>query len=165
MECGFLSLIGLDIEGIDAVQKVLSQVDSPRVASAVTKDVAHYMRGQMRKYPPQQYVSRTRAYGKPFKTARQRRWFFAALRRGEITVPYVRTMRLQRAWKVMAFGTTGHLLTNDMPYAKYVQQSPQDRMFTLRQWRSVERVVHENRGAIQRTADESLSRALKKIRG
>ena len=65
----------------------------------------------------------------------------------------------------MASGPSDYLLLNDVPYAKYVQNSPQDRMMTLRDWRSIQRVVHEERTHIQRLSEEALNRAVKKIRG
>lgn len=158
-------LVGVDIEGVDAVQKMLAQIDNPQVARAVTKDVATYVQGQMRKYPPYTYVSRTRAYGKPFQTKRQRNWFFWALRTGQLRLPYQRTQKLKRGWKVLAFGATDHIVANDVSYAKHVQNSPQARMMTLMQWRSVQRVIREDADAIRRQAQEAFNRALKKIRG
>lgn len=154
-------MIGIEIQGIAAVQKALEDADSIKTQRAVTQAAGEYMRGQMRKYPPYQYVSRTRAYGKPFQSDRQRRWFFAALRSGELTLPYQRTNTLKTGWKLTRFGVNDLLLTNDVPYARFVQQSPQARMMTYIGWRSQERVVYEDRAQIQRVVTEAWNRAQK----
>lgn len=160
-----MTLVGVDVEGIATVQRLLSQIDNPQVARAVTKDIAKHLQGKMKKYPNYTYVSRARAYGRTFQSAKQRRWFFAALHRGDLVIPYQRTDTLSRGWKIETFGATDHIVVNEVPYARFVQNSPQARMMTYRQWRSIQRVIHDDRYAINRQAQEAFSRAMKKIRG
>lgn len=156
-------MIGIEIEGIPQVKQMLLSVASPVVQQEVTTSAADYLRGQMRKYPEYTYVSRARAYGKTFQSDRQRRWFFAALRSGELVIPYPRTMTLQRNWQIMRSGAADAMLVNDTPYAHFVQQSPQARMMTYRNWRSIQTVVMQEKGRLQAIAQEAFNRALKKL--
>jgi hypothetical protein len=154
-------MIGVEVQGVAAVSAALARTDSDETQRQVTQAVGEYLRGQLRKYPPYQYVSRRRAYGKPFQSDRQRRWFFAALRSGELTLPYQRTNRLKQGWKLTRFGANDQLLTNEVPYARFVQQSPQARMMTYIGWRTQERVIYEEREQIQRVVNEAWNRAQK----
>jgi hypothetical protein len=154
-------MIGIEIQGIAAVQAALAKASSPQVMHALTQDAGEYMRGQLRKYPAYQYVSRARSYGKPFQSERQRRWFFAALRSGELMLPYRRTNALKQGWQLTRFGENDLLLTNEVSYAKFVQQSPQARMMIYIGWRSQETIVYYERAQIQRVVTESYNRASK----
>jgi hypothetical protein len=154
-------MIGIEIQGIPAVQAALEKAGNAATMHKCTQAVGEYMRGQVRKYPPYQYVSRTRAYGKPFQSDKQRRWFFAALRSGELTLPYQRTNTLKSGWQLTRFGSDDLLLTNDVSYARFVQQSPQARMMTYIGWRTQERIVYEEREQIQRVTQEAWNRAQK----
>jgi hypothetical protein len=64
----------------------------------------------------------------PFKTDKQRRFFFAALADGRIRVPYQRTNRLGKGWRAGVVMTGGGLTVtvgNTTAYAPYVQGSQQ----------------------------------------
>jgi len=65
-------------------------------------------------YPPQRNAPQ------PFKTDRQRRWFFWALRTGQITVPYQRTGRLANSWRARQEGWSHWVLENSAAYAALV---------------------------------------------
>lgn len=61
-------------------------------------------------------------------TPKQRRWFFWALRTGQIVVPYRRTGILRESWK-LRMQTTPHqiqvIVSSDTPYGPYVMGSKQ----------------------------------------
>lgn len=80
----------------------------------------------------------------PFKSAQQRRFFFAALRRGQITVPYQRTYALQRGWTYVP-GGGGGVVTNRVPYAAMVMgsQGEQSGYFAGKGWLSVDKIAAE----------------------
>lgn len=64
----------------------------------------------------------------PFKTDKQRRFFFAALADGRIRVPYQRTNRLGKGWRAGVTMTGGGLtitVGNTTAHAPYVQGSQQ----------------------------------------
>ena len=139
----------------------MQKASSAETRHKVTQAAGEYLRGQLRKYPPYQYVSRTRAYGKPFQSDKQRRWFFAALRSGELTLPYQRTNKLKQGWQLNRFGSDDVILSNDVEYARHVQESPQARMMTYIGWRTQERTIYEEREQIQRVVNETWNAAQK----
>ena len=62
-------------------------------------------------YPPQSRKPQ------PFKTAKQRRWFFYALKAGLITVPYSRTGTLANSWRAVQTGWSHWLIENSAAHA------------------------------------------------
>ena len=94
------------------------------IGDAVARDGAMK---RITNYPPRMYRPQ------PFKTAAQRRWFFANLRDGTLTVPYERTYRLRAGWMVAATAT-GAEVYNPTPYAGIVQGEPQSGYFQGKGW-------------------------------
>ena len=78
----------------------------------------------------------------PFKTAKQRRAFFAMLRDGRIKVPYPRTMTLLNAWQQ---SSDGFYVENNTRYAFLVQgeRKEQARYHQETGWHAVERIAEE----------------------
>lgn len=64
----------------------------------------------------------------PFKSAQQRKAFFAMLRSGSISVPYQRSYRLQRGWRPEPTGD-GARVVNDTAYAPLVMGEQQGDYF------------------------------------
>lgn len=101
-----------------------------------------------------QYPPRFSGQGPGFKSERQRRWFFAALRAGQISVPYQRSGILGRGWRVTAHGQTQVEVTNDTEYTKWVQvQSSQARIHQGR-WRTVEEAIAQMPDWASQSADK-----------
>ena len=96
--------------------------------------------------PAQAHITRTEAYGKPFQSDRQRRWFFAALASGALVVPYPRSGLLSSSWQIEVValppdGVTGRVWTT-VPYAKY----PLDAMnqsLLLTYWQTMDEIRRE----------------------
>ena len=109
----------------------------------IIEDVGTYSEKVLQeKQPAQKYVSRRRAYGKPFFTAKQRRYFFWALKEGIIDVPYHRTGKLGKGWKVKRDPRAGWAtITNAVPYAPYVQGMVQSRHEKLGGWKRVVDII------------------------
>lgn len=85
-------------------------------------EVGEFMRGKLREYPSYRFVSRRAAYGVPFFSDKQRRWFFAALADGRITPGRPnRTGALGDGWRITSNGPKQIDLVNAVEYAKYVQ--------------------------------------------
>ena len=74
----------------------------------------------------EQVLPRSRKYPnpsrkkQPFKSAKQRRYFFAALRSGKITVPYPRTQGLAANTSKRRLGLSGMAVKFTRPYAAFV---------------------------------------------
>jgi len=85
-----------------------------------------------------------------FKTARQRRYFFWALKKGVIQVPYQRTGKLGQSWTwkvdTTAHGLRGEIGTN-MSYAHWVQRQGTQARIHRGNWLT-------DYGAVQQKRDE-----------
>ena len=156
--------VDIQVSGIDAVLAKVIMLESPDAQRSVMRDVAEFMRGKLQRYPAYRYVSRRQAYGQTFVSDKQRRWFFAALRSGELQIPYVRTRTLRNQWVIADAPGGDVILRNYTDYAKWVQQgSTQSRMMTLRGWQTEDDVTAQNAAGIARVADESYNRYIKRI--
>ncbi len=115
----------------------------------------------LRHYVPEKRVTRTQAYGRPFETDKQRRWFFANLRNGSLKIPYQRTEKLRQGWKLQGSEYQKNI-TNKVPYAPYVMGiAGQSRMSRKIGWKSWLEVVYSNMTGAMRSATLAVSRWIK----
>lgn len=133
--------IGISVQGDVEIARKLLRLASPETISRANRKIAEYIRNQAQKYPQQRSITRKQAYGQSFQSDKQRRWFFAALRAGQIRIPYQRTGTLLRGWKIMPFGSQDFLVINETDYAGYVMGTPQARMMRLIGWKTLEGIV------------------------
>lgn len=106
----------------------------------------------------------TKSTGKVrFKTAKQRRYFFWALKQGVITVPYKRTGKLGQSWtwKVTATssGLRGEVGTN-MSYAHWVQRQGTQARIHRGNWLTDYGAVEQHRAEIGRRFRDAIRSAL-----
>lgn len=128
----------------------LDAFERKQVYHQTVKDVAEFMERKVKEYPPYKYVSRREAYGVPFFTVKQRRWFFAALRSGELDLPYKRTNTLKENWNVTVTGKGQLRLSNDTAYSGQVQGARQSRMMTRIGWQTIDQYLKKYDGEIGR---------------
>ena len=105
----------------------------------------------LKHYPPYKYITRKRAFGKTFKSDKQRRYVMMMIRAGKIDPGYPhRTGRLQRGWKQKGAGAD-ITIYNDMPHVLPVMGDEiQSRHERLVGWRMVSDVLESNMdGALQ----------------
>lgn len=98
-----------------------------------------------------------------FVSERQRRYVMAAIRRGTIQVPYVRTGKLGQSWEYQ-ITVTGNGLRGEVGpgvnYARWVQSSESQARIHRGRWRTDLDAVNANRGAIVRHFRAAIQRAL-----
>lgn len=145
--------LSVKVEGIEQVQSKLRAISPDAIFPKAVKAAWPEIQRILQDYPPQRYVSREAAYGQTFSSQKQRRWFFAALRSGKISVPYHRTGELGRAWKVEGMGhsvSTGPSakISNAAPGAAHVYgigmpQAAQPRMVGWQDEEELKRRVGE----------------------
>ena len=100
---------------------------------------------------------------KGFVRDKQRRWFFAALRRGDITVPYVRTGTLGRRWTTNVAASLDGLvgtIGNNTDYGPFVQSTGQQAQIHRGRWETIDKVLADNKQAIERDFKREIDRAL-----
>jgi hypothetical protein len=117
----------------------------------------------MRVYPAEKSISRTQAYGTPFFTDKQRRYFFWALRKGIITVPYRRTNNLRDNWVIIGQGLN-EMVVNETPYAGLVMgDNEQSRMSRQIGWKTLAQRLRENEQKLAKVLKSAADKALRKL--
>lgn len=139
----------------------------PEIKTEVEDAVAGYMLLQFKKYVPiQRRITRESVYGQPFKTAKQRRWFFWALHSGAINVPYRRHGQAEGgiAADWMELHTSeGVTLQNQNPGAIYVYDDiKQSKFMEAMGWLKISALVTEKAknlgGVLNRAAKKAIAK-------
>jgi len=98
-----------------------------------------------------------------FKTAKQRRYFFWAVRQGIITVPYVRSDKLGQSWTWKITTTSSGLRGEDgtnLKYAKWVQREESQARIHRGNWLTDMGALNKNRDQIGRRFRDAIKAAL-----
>ena len=141
-----MSNVDVEVEGLATLLARLEAGErrvNLELARAMT-DILERLKDRVAKYPKTQSKKPPSMRGK-FASDKQRRWFFAALRRGEIQVPYRRRGTLGRKWAVkvkMAPEVVGYL-GNVRPYAGYVQDRKNQAKIHQGNWPTVQDVIED----------------------
>lgn len=112
----------LKLNGIDELLNKITRLSELRPITAGLKAGAAIIKGDMQDYPERRFGRQK------FKTEKQRKFFFYALKNGIIEVPYKRgssprSVNLKQRWRVRAEKALTVILENDAPYAGYVHGS------------------------------------------
>jgi hypothetical protein len=133
--------IALEQVSLSQLRNRLRRLDDGTMARRALEGSGRYLELKLDHYPPQKSVSRREAFGQTFQSDRQRRWFFAALKSGELRIPYKITGSLGTGWRVEIHGNEARII-NRVPYAKFVQSRPQQsRQMKLIGWQTVEDIA------------------------
>jgi len=154
-----MSNITITATGIAEAIRALELAQSPDLASAIADAVADdAVLPRIREYPSPS------GRPQPFRSAASRRFFFAALRSGQISVPYRRTGQLKAKWTKARSGS-GAIVSNSQSYAALVQGEPGEQGDYFRGvWPSVTEVAsavqaQEAQSIAERTAEDFFRRA------
>jgi hypothetical protein len=158
--------IAIDITGEEEIAAKLRKLPGAAIDMGVD-EASEYLKNSLRQYPPYAKVTRAAAYPEVggWFSDKQRRWFFANLRNGNLNVPYGRTQQLANAWKIIGKGKSS-IIANEMPYAKYVMgdsRSEQSRMSKLIGWLGIDQVVKERLPRIIEKFDAGVKKAIRKL--
>ena len=99
----------------------------------------------------------------PFKTDKQRRFFFAALREGRIEVPYRRTMTLGRRWTTEISGSGLDLVGrvgNNTSYGPFVMARADQAAYHAGVWPLAEDVAEQATGDVLGIFTDAVQAAL-----
>ena len=150
----------ITLEGLDKLVKKLDNLAQLKTVAAAIKAGALHIKGKIAKYPPRRDVPQ------PFKSERQRRWFFAALRSGEIEVPYRRgqspgSEALGRKWTVKTRdnGLTA-IVGNNVSYGPFVQGEQQASFMAARGWKTTDTVAQEEGDRVNELVAQAVEKAL-----
>lgn len=136
--------VQIRVDGLAAAQRRFDNAAQFRNTRRAVKSEGKRWQSVLRAYPAARHGPAIWS-DDPEKRARQLRGFFARLRDGSITVPYVRTGRLQRGWVNHWSDSADYMqleLVNRVPYGTLVQGSgTQTRYHGLTGWRTDEQIV------------------------
>jgi hypothetical protein len=143
-----------------AVTKLFNRLDHSAVMRTLRPPMEAsliVLHSDLTDYPPPSHGKVT------FKSARQRKYFFWALKNGVIQVPYVRTGKLGQSWtykiETTGAGLRGVIGTN-MGYARWVQNEDSQAAIHRGNWLTDARVVSQRRDEIGRRFAAAIKRAM-----
>jgi hypothetical protein len=140
----------IKIEGMEALLKQLTDIEQLKPIKGVMKSAGMYLVGKLKVYPAEKQQTRASVYGTPFKTDLQRRYFFYALKKGLITVPYSRgadakSERFKASW-AMTTQNSGMtvVIGNDTTYGPYLMDNEkQSKFMAAKGWKTIGAVEEE----------------------
>lgn len=148
----------VEIVGLRELMREVDALTAMRVVRDTMEIAVERVRTQIAVYPPP-----PSGYRMVFKTERQRRFFFAALRDGRITVPYQRTGTLGRRWTTSVSHSGADIrgeVGNITVYGPFVQSAEAQAPVHQGRWRTAERVVQEMEPQIQDLFEARLQAAM-----
>lgn len=157
----------MKFNGPDELRIKFAEMADPKGLRALVEAAARQLIGKVKKYPSAKRLSRREVYGTTFKTVKQQRWFFAALRDGRLEIPYVRgqngkSENLGQSWTVEMRDDTTAAWGTQVSYAPLMQDPDRQSMYAKAVgWRDVREVSQEEEPALQ----EVIERGLKRITG
>lgn len=157
------SFIGIYVTDNERIARILARLPK-EVGDAAADAVAEYIIKIYKHYPPYRYISRKHAYGRTFQSARQRRYFFWALKQGIIKIGNHRTQKLAKGWVQIGTGQNS-LIANEVPYAPYVmgdfvQQANQP---FLAGWRQFDLVIDDHKEKIDKVLFGEVKKQIRKM--
>ena len=155
-------MINIAVNDEQLTRKLTEIAQLKPVKGAVTEGALH-VKGVIDTAPPRKHITIKQVGG--WKSEKQRRWFFAALRSGQIEVPWRRGLSpgsedLEDSWTIKArdSGLTA-IVGNDTSYGPFVQdEKKQSTMMRMMGWKTT-RAVSKSEGPRVR---ELIAKAIRK---
>lgn len=148
-------------------QLVLSQSDRGRATlSSATMAGALTALSYIKPYPEKNRPSRSSVYGQTWQSAKQRRYFFFALRKGVIQVPYRRglspgSQRLGRSWTAKHVDDTSVAIGTNVTYARMVKdEQQQTRYMKAVGWTTIQQDIERGKREVMNAMNTVIRRAL-----
>lgn len=151
--------IKLTVTGLDEAMRLLN-LQLQQAAQTIGVAVAEATRNEVSPYPG------ARRARQPFQSDKSRRYFFAALRSGAITVPYRRDGLIGRSWQVWPTGT-GAELTNNARGVDWVHSATWQAWYHKGNWETDEAAARrvEDSGLPERIATDVVNDLIRKAGG
>lgn len=117
-------------------------------------------------YPEAKRPSRSSVYGQAWKSEKQRRYFFFALRKGVIQVPYRRgispgSQRLGRSWTAKQVDNTSVAIGTNVTYARMVKdEGQQTKYMKAVGWTTIQQDIQRGRRATLEAMNTAIRRSL-----
>ncbi len=159
----------LRIEGLQELMALVKSMDDLKPVKASIKVAAVYLKGKIAVYPAQKRPTRAEVYGSSFKTDKQRRYFFWALKKGTIEVPYRRgespsSETFGRRWTVQTenYGMRA-IVGNNASYGPLLMDDEQQTLYAKAVgWRTVQAIMRDERENVTEIVAGGFRNLLKK---
>ena len=145
---------------VSEVVKKLDPAELEKALEIALGEGAKHIRNEARRYPPQSH--------KPmqWKSAKQRRWFFANLREGNIEVPYRRgqspgSEKLGSSWNIRTENRGGNIkaiIGTPASYAPYVMDERRQAAYHKGNWKTIQSIAKDQANTVKRFVEQSLER-------
>ena len=149
---------GITIIGLPALRRKLDPKKLQASVKTGLRAGAVHVKGKIAVYPPSPSGRK-----QPFKTAKSRRYVFAALARGEIEIPYRRgqspgSKSLGRKWQTSTRRWNEAHITNIVSYGEIVQaRDKQSAFHKTTGWQTIEDVVDKEGDDVARKVIRSIA--------
>ena len=157
--------VGIDIKGLP---ELLAKFEKLPIAvqDAIVDEVAPYLVNvlQTEQPSPNHNITRKQAYPEVggWFSEKQRKWFFWALRSGQLDLPYHRTQETRRAWRVYGKGRNA-IVANETPGAVFTRDDDrQSRHEALVGWQKIGAMLKAKTKEITRKAEAGTVKGIKK---
>ena len=163
-----MSDASIKIDGMEELLAKIKTLQELKPVIAAMKAAAVYVKGKAAEYPERKTIARASVYGTPFKTIKQRRWFFWALKNDKIEVPYNRgsspgSEAFGRRWTVSAQnnGLT-QVVGNNADYGPYLMDPQKQSAYSKAMgWQTTQVIVDETAPVVKEFLQEYIDRYLK----
>ena len=157
------------VEGLPELLKRITDLQQLRPVKLAVRTAALHVKGKVAVYPQQRRMTRASVYGSTFVSDKQRRYFFAALKRGEIEVPYRRgespkSETLGRRWTVnITNNGMRAVIGNNASYGPLVMDQDRQSVFMKAVgWRTVQEIVEDERATVMEVIRRGITETLMK---
>jgi len=152
-------MTSITVDVSEAVKKLDPQ-ELERALTVALGEGAKHIRNEARRYPPQSHKKMN------WKSAKQRRGFFAKLRAGEIDVPYRRgqspgSEKLGASWNITTENRSGHLRSivgTRVSYAPLVMDKDRQAAYHKGNWPTVQDIARDQANNVKRFVEQALAR-------
>ena len=155
------------LEGMEELLRKVESLAELRPVVGALKDGGLYLKGKVAVYPAENRPTRYSVYGSTFKTDKQRRFFFWALRKGKIEVPYRRgespgSQTFGRRWTIATENAGLRvIISNNAKYGPLLMDEEQQSRYAARVgWRTVQDISDEEFPIIIELAQGEIDRIL-----
>ena len=159
--------VTVEIEGLDELIKKLGDLSKLRKVHAGIRTAAIHVKSKIAKYPPRKHIPISAVGG--FASDNSRRWFFWALSKGKIEVPYRRGQSpgsedLAAKWTSQYDRNRWEAkIGNNASYARLVMGDKQTAMMKKIGWKTVDKVAKEETKRVQEYVYEAVKRAIESV--
>lgn len=150
----------IQIEGLDRLLAKLGRLESLNALEPPMHGATQIIEAEGQNYPPASHKKMV------WKSQKQRRWFFAALRSGKLHVPYRRRESAGHAggWNSRVTVTSSQIIgvvTNVVPGGAWVRHPTQQAAYHKGTWPTTDDMLAKNKQKIEALFRSAIDKALR----